>query len=129
MTKPRMTPENKARAEAIRQAIASAIAHRGACRQACAQDKRADGVWDLGKPAAMDRNRALHAAAEAVGRISAAASHQCPQEERESCCRCAGEGKVWRHSNVQGGTCFRCGGRGWTASARWMRACMPPKAP
>lgn len=33
------------------------------------------------------------------------------------CRRCGGEGKLWHFSNVLGGVCFRCNGRGWQFTA------------
>lgn len=43
--------------------------------------------------------------------------------DMETCRRCGGEGRLWQHSNVDGGTCFRCSGRKRThttaASKAW----------
>jgi peptidoglycan hydrolase-like protein with peptidoglycan-binding domain len=42
--------------------------------------------------------------------------------ESKVCSKCGGEGKIWTYSNVMGGVCFKCQGRGRTLTPRGQKA-------
>lgn len=124
MPKNRMTIEHKALASNINEGIVRTAAEVEAAKTAFRSFKRADGVLDLTSTEAMDANRRLFIASEDHKRALRMIIKLCPPDERDTCSRCAGEGRV-HFSTLMGGVCLKCSGRTWNPSKRWVKACEP----